>query len=468
MKDFFEEDYQEDFDDFIFQKLSKLNPCYEESAWEAMEAKLDNSERDNLVALPLRTSTYYQYTGIAVAVLLLLFISVYTLFKETPRKKGIEEFQVSTSETTHIKSENISAENSKTNVKKQESGVKPQVDLSHTYQETQKPVHPAQDHFSTQHVSRKENQATNSLPLYVAHSLPKKENKQIEKFPVKENNLKNQRTPILLSSSFYPDQQVELIQRMSSRDISISPVIQNTKEMYYLPAALRPRRRNNIRVGLVGAPEYNMISIAEKNQITANIGLHTEIELTPVIRLATGASYTSQNYKVKTFIGSEPEEFSFDSRGLITLKETTVVTSRLIDIPIEIKYFFKRGGQVNYFVEVGVSSYIFLSQRFDYEAIKVDAQNIPADYAGNPSEWLNSNHQAEVFVLSERQDTPQNHRVSLFGTSNIGIGMETNLSKKILLQLNPYYKIPLKGIGAENTQIASVGFRTLLLYNLNN
>ena len=104
----------------------------------------------------------------------------------------------------------------------------------------------------------------------------------------------------------------------------------------------------------------------------------------------------------------------------------------MLDVPVNIKYNFVIDGKTKWFSIAGVSSYFMKKQSYRYNIV-YNTYQYPkyADYSAASS--------------------------SLFAVINLGAGLEGELGKKISFRIEPYLKIPLKGIGVGNLSITSAG-----------
>ncbi|MFX5126548.1 hypothetical protein ABTC57_19035, partial [Acinetobacter baumannii] len=58
-----------------------------------------------------------------------------------------------------------------------------------------------------------------------------------------------------------------------------------------------------------------------------------------------------------------------------------------------------------------------------------------------------------------------NENAHLFSTATLSLGYEIRMDKAFFLSFEPYYKLPLKGVGEGSVQLSSIGMQTSLRYN---
>lgn len=105
----------------------------------------------------------------------------------------------------------------------------------------------------------------------------------------------------------------------------------------------------------------------------------------------------------------------------------------ILEVPVNFRYYPIMGANDKWFISTGLSSYFMMKENYTltYE-----------NYGGNP-------------YSEELEITGNNQHV--FGIWNIGFGYERRLSRKLAVQVEPYYRLPLVGIGEGNLDLKSTG-----------
>lgn len=205
-------------------------------------------------------------------------------------------------------------------------------------------------------------------------------------------------------------------------------------------------------IGLTYAPEYDVISLAEQNNWTSNTGLMAEWSFSPKLALRAGLSFSHKGYDVIDFDKS-PAPTSVNvilnsTNQRLVIAESMSVSSDIIDIPLELKYTFYKGKKINFFMSGGFSTYVYTKQHIEEETDII-----------NPYTSFRA-------ILNEKETKYDQEKFFPLSTFNTSFGIETQVSRHVKAQINPYYKLALRGTGSENIQISSFGVRTLLMYGV--
>ncbi|WP_157716016.1 outer membrane beta-barrel protein [Roseivirga echinicomitans] len=158
------------------------------------------------------------------------------------------------------------------------------------------------------------------------------------------------------------------------------------------------------------------------------VGLMVEYFVKNDLSIQTGLSYGSKKYSA---LGSEYET-PYWAQGSAYSVASVYANCRVIDIPLNIqKYFDSKNGN-RFFIGTGISSYLMLSEDYDY--------TYKYSQAGWPDHWQ-----------------VKNQNQHYFGILNLTAGFERPLTEKLGLGLAPYLKMPLTGIGAGKVKLLSFG-----------
>ena len=152
--------------------------------------------------------------------------------------------------------------------------------------------------------------------------------------------------------------------------------------------------------------------------------------------LLTGAFYSKKNYLVdnsfspygKPWGGKYEPDYIDASCGVI-------------DIPLNLRYYFWPDQKHQFFVSAGASSYIMKSE--DYKMVY--------DYGGYPKSYTYS-------VRGENS-----HFMAVY---NLSLGYEYSVSQRWSLQAEPFLKIPAKGVGTGSAKLGSLGAFVHLKYKI--
>jgi hypothetical protein len=158
------------------------------------------------------------------------------------------------------------------------------------------------------------------------------------------------------------------------------------------------------------------------------VGAFAEYRILKNWSILSGASYAIKKY---TALGSEyvtPSWIAARPDDLLAVSANCIV----IDIPLNLKRYFKTKKGKNWFVSTGVSSYLMLREDYTY------------DYSEQRPNWL------ETWSVKNQN----NHYL---GIANLSVGFETPINKKLGLSIEPFIKLPLTGIGQGKVKFLSFG-----------
>jgi hypothetical protein len=100
----------------------------------------------------------------------------------------------------------------------------------------------------------------------------------------------------------------------------------------------------------------------------------------------------------------------------------------MLEIPVNIRYDFAAEKNHSFFAKAGLSSYLMMKDNYS---------------------WRSPNN----YPVYKSYNAPSN----VFSILQLSAGYERAISSKINVQVEPYMKIPLQGVGTGNMPISSVG-----------
>ncbi|MBV9988159.1 MAG: hypothetical protein JO301_10790, partial [Chitinophagaceae bacterium] len=110
---------------------------------------------------------------------------------------------------------------------------------------------------------------------------------------------------------------------------------------------------------------------------------------------------------------------------------------RMWDVPLLVRYTFSPRGKNNFYLSTGLSSYFMTNENYNYFFYS----------QGNPVT-------RNVNYASDDQ-----HLLSILHISG---GFETRMASNMTLQIEPYAKLPLGGVGLGNIRLSSFGINAAL------
>lgn len=463
MHEFDEENLE--FDNFIKQKLEKINPLYEESAWQALEANLDALPKPKPFAYFLELLKK-RYIHISTALVLLLLIPTIWICLHTPFYSQGSVYGVPADSTaewlyTNAQSQGLSSkENQQTSSFNSNMLSEGEYTAHETIQSPQNKSDQAQKISQNKKPSptiswlfEEEDADQKLVPFQNATIAPRAKKKQVRSIRalVAPNNASTPKPSILKA----PSSNLNLL----TAEGFIIPRISETwvfspdvKALNLSPKEDKPRIWQNRKflIGLNLAPEFDQISIASKNQVNPNVGIHFAWNLSHRLSISTGVNYTAKSYQLGDLSPNELQKYrrllEEPSEGVFVVSQLESVKSDILDIPLEVNYALPLNNRFGLFFSSGFSSYLFLNQSLNESINFVDSEGRLIRNIGS-------------------QDNQESLSTFNFaGTLNLGIGAQYRVNDRVFFQFQPYYKLGLKDLGSEGVRIHSFGLRTKLLY----
>ena len=188
----------------------------------------------------------------------------------------------------------------------------------------------------------------------------------------------------------------------------------------------------SLQVGVSFAPDFSEVRHTDyANRLGTGIGITVGYQLLNRLSVNTGLIYSHKYYQ------ADDESFhlprNIQANGLRI--EYVNGSVKMFEIPLNLRYDVSVQGNTTFFVNGGVSSYLMLKQNYLY-------------YCHSYNGFGSAGWYKQDF------NSPQNFWLS---TVNLSAGFEASLSNSFSLQVEPYIKIPMKGVGAGNVQLNSYG-----------
>ena len=191
------------------------------------------------------------------------------------------------------------------------------------------------------------------------------------------------------------------------------------------------KQPTKFQVGVSLAPDLSTVEeLSEFDRMGLDVGIHFEYFIADRLSITSGVLYTRKIYRT-TDLSEYKLPASFWTNGI--RPEQVNADCDVIDIPINIRYYAIEGSKTRLFLSAGLSSYIMLSERYDY------------DYADSDDP---SNRWASEF---------NNENEHFFGVYNLSFGISRQITKKISIEVEPYLKNSFGGVGWGQVQLKSTG-----------
>jgi hypothetical protein len=176
------------------------------------------------------------------------------------------------------------------------------------------------------------------------------------------------------------------------------------------------------------APDFSSIGFSSFGEVGWNYGALLEFHFNNRLSLAAGVLRSRKLYS-----GTDLEYNGYAADKLEG-------DCRMWDIPVNFYYHFPSANRWSFYSGIGLSSYIMSREKYVYYVDTYYGQHeYTQDVAGKNKEW--------------------------FKVLNISLGIEKQLTNHFALQIEPYIKAPLAGVGEGDVSLASFGAFFSLKYN---
>ncbi len=176
------------------------------------------------------------------------------------------------------------------------------------------------------------------------------------------------------------------------------------------------------------APDFSSDQFKSMEKMGFNYGLVVEYFLNKNFSVATGAIWSRKYYSA----------IDVDYNGYHA--DRAYGDCRMWDIPLNVNYYFTPSKRFSFFASAGLSSYLMNEENYDYEV----------DTAYGTNTYTSQ-------VIKENKEW--------FKTVNVSVGLQKQISSRLAIQVEPFVKVPLAGVGEGNISLASFGGFFSVRYN---
>ncbi|MEO8110195.1 MAG: outer membrane beta-barrel protein [Ginsengibacter sp.] len=197
-------------------------------------------------------------------------------------------------------------------------------------------------------------------------------------------------------------------------------------------ALQNPQRKKGMYVGVVAGPDFSKVHSGSFDHSGVNAGIVAGYRFNKKISLESGIIWDKKYYT------SEGKNFSMDKVGS-TMPSGMVINNlesnnSFIEIPLKVKFDFFTKRNNNLFIAGGVSAYIITREQNMYH-VTFNGDN------------------KDVLSVYEKNN------YGLPAVASLSLGYEKNVSKSFDLRIEPYLRIPLRGMGVGSLPITSAGLQ---------
>jgi hypothetical protein len=203
------------------------------------------------------------------------------------------------------------------------------------------------------------------------------------------------------------------------------------------PDKIRPHK---FRIGVNIAPGVTTTNTTSSFNYSG--GVNADYELSGRFRISTGVQVEHQNVK---------SEGTAASSWMPAEKSQAMLVD--LDIPLNIAWKFLIKKSTCYYVSGGISSIAYLSEKYTETSYSQKVVQVVNMKGGEP----NVTYQVETVAKTDQQTNPPLSQFDFAGRINIIFGYEQHLSSKLFLHIEPYLKIPVSDLAAQDLRFTMSG-----------
>ncbi len=192
-----------------------------------------------------------------------------------------------------------------------------------------------------------------------------------------------------------------------------------------------------VGISFAASPDFSSVGLTSIGETGSRVGFSVDYSLSRRLSINAGAIWTNNKYEAYGKDYKPP--YGFWTNGIVP--DETMGECKILDIPVNLRYNVVLRHRHMLFLSAGISSYIMLEEHYNYYYDQDDPDLI--HYWGS--------------------EEPSAH---LFGIANASVGYEFLLLDKLSLQVEPFIKLPLTGIGYGKVELNSLGSYFSLKYRL--
>ena len=188
--------------------------------------------------------------------------------------------------------------------------------------------------------------------------------------------------------------------------------------------------------------------------MTANIPVVKNLSVSPgIIYSNQQLDYAYENTLTESSIVSTQSFLSAEEyiEANPELRPATVEFSAL-DIPVNLQYQFAQGKRSGYFVELGISSLLYLDENYTYTFVSQTSGG-PFPYSGtNQSDPVSAEIEEDAFQTFD-----------FARLINFSVGWDFILSKKLDMTLNPFLQYPTNTLTSGDIKFGTGGLKARIM-----
>lgn len=216
------------------------------------------------------------------------------------------------------------------------------------------------------------------------------------------------------------------------RPVAQQPIADTTQP----PRRRAPRPPYRVLVGVLAGPNFSGVRTAETARLGIDYGLTLEYRFSPKLRVRAGLLSSQKHYLAASTDYEAPAAWQWFA-GTYDL----TANCRITEIPLDLRYDVLQRPTYAVFTSLGFNSLLMRNERYSYD-------------------WMAN---GQTFTKSAEVLKGSNHFLSVL---NVSVGFEKPLGQRWSAQVEPFWQIPLGGVGAGKVRLTSAGASFSLKFGL--
>ncbi|MCG6191190.1 outer membrane beta-barrel protein [Maribellus maritimus] len=209
----------------------------------------------------------------------------------------------------------------------------------------------------------------------------------------------------------------------------------------------KQRTGHKVRFGIYFSPGFN--SMSGNSALAFSGGISADFRLSRALFVSTGIQAEQQN-----LLRQEP---NYEFMGI---DNQTTANLLCLDIPLNLTWKFSKQQSTSYYVSGGISSLAYLDEDYKNKTTTQELIEVVKE--------VNGQETVEYEVVTKETETwksvPPLQTFNFAGRLNLMVGMEQKITPKLHIHIEPYVKIPLSGLGAQNLRFTTSGLQCKLSF----
>ena len=236
----------------------------------------------------------------------------------------------------------------------------------------------------------------------------------------------------------YQDE-VKHLEMSMQKDTSMQKTVAPVTPAVTTTAAPKQKKQaaKKLYAGLMGGPDISTVKYNSISKIGYSFGLLTGYRVNKKINIESGLFWTKRFYK--------SEGKYFDTKKLPIPAYVKIISlngyCQMYELPVGVTYQLKAGKNNTWFSALGLSTYFMKNEDYNYDYLSYgQARTRYVSYDNSANNW--------------------------FSILNVSVGINKLIAKNAWLRIQPYVKIPLKGIGIGSLPVSGAGLQAGVVKNI--